>query len=299
MKPLRELLKKWDDPFFAEDWNSLLRQAQSRVVNAGVVNTREPEETFDWKVSTARFDAHSHWKVFVGVGFINDVIPSIVYLQRADPRGWVMPEDYPLPEKGEAGYSEFFANRDLLEADPPFLLVSAPPSPVSNVDFHLVSDAARIPFFRTAEMWEKTIFSAHVILTAAPWRPNFFPSALPPPPLSSYRVAVIPRLWSRSFAALAGGWIELARLFLVRDEKEGAPGDRLLVQQREFHSLAAAIVQPKQVVGGSIEAPVTGLALVDSFAMGMAASHNAVVSQVQAEVDNILATTASVEFWTV
>lgn len=296
MKPLRDLLKKRDDKFLADDWNSLVGQGRARCLNPGVVNTRDPADDFDWKVATARFDDRSKWKVFVGVGFINDALPSIPYLKIADPRGWEKPEGYPEPKPGEAGYSEHYVERDTLEDDPPFLLVDA------GSDFNPVSDAQRIPYFKTASMWEMQIFSAHVILTAQPLRATFFPLSLPPPPLVRYRLAVVPRPLSRTFAALAGGWVEIARLFLVRDEKSGPTGDRLLVQQREFHNLAASIVQPsQQFAAGPISAPVFGIGggLADSFAMGMAESYNSFVSQVQAEIDNILSTTASVEFWTV
>jgi len=303
MKNLRDLIKRRDDKFLADDWNSLVQQGRSRCLNPGVVNSQAPDPPFEWKVSAARFDERLKWKLFIGPGFINDSVPSISYLKKDDPRGWEKPSDYPEPKPGESGYSEHFIDRDLLEEDPPFLLVEAPQAASGNEDFSPVADSARIPYFQTAEMWEKTIFRAHVILVAAPLRATFFPASLPPPPLARYRLAAVPRPLSRSFGALAGGWVEIARLFLVREEKDGPAGDRLLVQQREFHNLAASIVRPHQeFAAGPISTQSfggIGAGLADSFAMGMADSYNAFVSQVQAEIDNILFTTASVEFWTV
>lgn len=295
MKKLTDLLKRRDDKLFAEDWNSLVHQGRARFLLPGVVNSQDPEDAFPWQVTTARFDDRFRWQVSVAPGFINDTVPSIVYLKKGDPRGWVPPDDYPAPAPGEPGYSEHFLDRDLLESPPPAILVTAPET--TAADFTPVPDTLRLPFFRTEEMWLKTIFSAHVILTAAPLRASFFPPWLPPPPLARYRLAMVPRLPARSFAALAGGWVELARLFLVRDTDPAA--DELLVQQREFHHLAASIVTPSQTLGTIPSLGYSGLPLADSFAMGVADTANAFASQLQAEIDNTLATTASVEFWTV
>ncbi len=298
MKSLRDLQKKRDDRLLADDWNSLVQQGRARMLDPGVTNTRDPVEDFSWKVTTARLD-DLRFKVFVGPGFINDAVPTISYLRNADPRGWKMPDDYPDLSPEDPGYSAYFLDRDLLEEDPPFLLVSVPLDSTGNADFSPVSDNQRIPFFKTADMWEKTIFSARVILTATPLRAAFFPASLPPPPLVRYRLAAVPRPLSASFAALAGGWLEIARLFLVRDEKNGGIfSDRLLVQQREFGNLAASIVTPSMQIAPGMSSPDSS-GIGGSLAMGMADTYNSFVSQVQAEIDNILSSTASVEFWTV
>lgn len=304
MKRLAELVKKRDDKLLAEDWNSLVGQGRARILADGVANTREAPQDYSWKTSTARFDAARKWKVFVAPGFINDTVPAISYLKNDDPRAWDKPADYPAPKPGETGYSEYFIDRDLLETDPPFLLVESPEGNDANASFSPVSDAARIPYFQTEAMWEKQIFSAHVILVSTPLRSTFFPASLPPPPLARYRLAVVPRPLAATFAARAGGWLELARLFLVRDEKTGPAGDSLLVMQREFHNLAASVVTPsQQFAAGQMSSPASfggiGLGLADSFSMGISDTYNAFVSQIQAEIDNILAPTASVEFWTV
>lgn len=295
MKSLRDLIKKRDDKFLAEDWNSLVAQGRSRILAPGVINTQEPQDNFSWKVTSARFD-DLRWKVFVAPGFINDAVPTISYLKNADPRGWAKPDSYQEPSPGDPGYSEYFIDRDLLEDDPPFLLLSSPTDAEGNSDFAPVADSQRIPFFQTEDMWEKTLFSARVILTAAPLRAAFYPASLPPPSLVRYRLASVPRPLAAYFAALAGGWVELAQLFLVRDDNNGGIlSDRILVMQREFFNLAASIVTPSQQFAPSL----SGIGLADSFAMGVSDTYNSFASQVQAEIDNILSPTASVEFWTV
>lgn len=303
MKNIRDLIKARGDKLLARDWNDLVNEGRARCLEPGPVRQFVPDPDYFWKTSTARMDAERKWSVSVGPGWINDVVPTIPYLKTADPRGWVKPAGYVEPARGDRGFSEYFIERDLLEPDPPVLLIEAPVGEEGNEDFALVTDAQRIPYFRTEAMWPLRIFSAHVILVAAPLRATFFPASLPPPPLATYRLATVPRPLATTFAVLAGGWLELARLYLVRDDEAGPSGDRLLVQQREFRNLAATIVRPSISAGGTIDIPGSfggiGAGFADAFATGVAQTYNAFVSQVQAEVDGLLEQTATVEFWSV
>lgn len=290
MKGLRELTKRAGDVLRADDWNSLAQQARARALVPGHINAESEDGDHEWRVKPSRLEDRENrkWRLDITPGFINDAVPTILYLRENDPRGWVMPLDYPAPRQGERGFHPTMVDRDLLERDTPWLLVQSPSEPTGNTDWTPVPDNQRIPFFQTAEMWEKKLYSGHVILSAAPLKPNFGPYTNPAPALVQYRLFHTPRPPVRTFGARLGGWIELAKLWLVRDEDEDPARDEIKVQPREKTSLAAAIVEPgKEVLD------IFDLLARDGGVVGLFAS------LAQSQLETEFEAAASVEFWTV
>lgn len=290
MKRVSELIKRGGEQLQADDWNSLVQLARQRCFEMGVVLADAPD-VHEWMTSARRWDGDAtgmKWRVDVLPGFINDEVPTMIYLRANDPRGWVMPDGYPAPKEGEKGYSATTVDRELIEAERPWLLVTVPqPGEHSgNGDWEAVADGNRIDFFRTEEMWRLELFSSWVILTASALRPSFLPLNYPAPSLARYRVCSSKSRPSAAFGTRVGGWIPLARLWLTRDEQDPQT-DRVYVEQKEFFSLGSAIVQPGTELIDVLE-PLQSDPLLGGPA-----------SWAIADLNSSLDSAASVEFWTV
>ena len=151
-----------------------------------------------------------------------------------------------------------------------------------------VADAARPDTFTDAASWELELLSAHVIVTALPQRAGYDPITLPPPRLRRYRYSVAGALPSANYGARAGGWLELATLYLLRDKS--APLDaELFIRQRVFTAQWAIIVQPGADIPALIQ-PVTlnvqtGLPMADAFIGAADATAQALADATRAELE--------------
>jgi hypothetical protein len=283
--------------------NELLKHLlRSRFL--GGIPIAKPARPFGhpWRVRADRFapppgsplDPDRAWTATIAPGTVNDDPPSILYLAKDDPRGWT-PSVNQL--SAISPQPSAFIERDLLDGlpdDPPWLLLSAPAINASagalqHGDFSAVADAGRLDFFRTAEMWDKQLFSARVILSAAPVKIGAFDPRLPAPRLKRFRLYTTPVLPGRAFGAQAGGWIEIARLWLTRDDNAtGADGDEMYVEQKVFWDLQTAVVQP------SLDSVGLGGAAIQA---GDAVSQ-AFTDLLVGEVGNILDEASFAAFWT-
>lgn len=261
-----------------------------------------------WRVSVARFeppeeyagplDPAATWALTVAAGVINDTLPSILYQRTADPRGWTLLDDYATPQLGEPGYDPRWIERDALDDfdAPPFLILRDPPTSGATLvqgDFTQITDAQRPGIeggaFCGEDTWELELWRAHVLLTATPLRATFFAAELPPPRLTRYRLATSPAKPSPNFGASAGGWIELATLYLLRDP--AVPEDvALLVRQREFWLVWAVVAQPG---GGLVDIFDTAADLPPGILPP------GFTDLLRADLEDTLAGAATAEFWTV
>lgn len=265
--------------------------------------------------ATAAIAEKRLWRIFVGMGCINDEPAAIQYLRTGDPRGWTMPRDYPPARKVAKLYGPDypFVDRPLYETRArPHLLLTAPDKAGQDLGgFELVKDAGRPLFFRTKKMWDREIYRAHVGVTITPFRAD-------PASLNLAAGGAVARRW-RVFAGklpvrVSGSGVnalgshELARLYLVRTP--GKPErDELHVQQRSYWSLhnRSAISQSLlELAGALVEATVAfDLGVIGLGGAGLAvgvtalAIEAALVNLLLADLENIAAETSSLEFWSV
>jgi hypothetical protein len=256
-------------------------------------------------VTATRFDpppqstlpAESTWRIDIAAGVINDQLPTILYLRQSDPRGWVLGPDYVETEKPRIG--DVFVERDALDDadDPPFLVVSDPPtttvsSPTVRPDFVRVPDAQRPALeagaFCSEEDWTLDLWRASVILTAAPIRSSYFAAELPAPSAVKFRLYTSGAKPVATFAASSGGWLELATLYLLRDPKDPLGTAEIRVRQREFYPFWNMTLQP----GGQLVTLLDAAAQVFSGPPGFA-------DLLRNQLEDTLSGAASSEFWTV
>lgn len=246
------------------------------------------------------------WRIYIGPGTINDRVATITYKTTGDPRGWTPPEGYAI----EAGAQT--VDRKLTEQlDPPYLLAVAPSTDgKSPGDFLRMSDEIRKryrSFFRTAEMWERELWTASVFVTAEPLTPGIAWDRLGfPLPVRNgrFRCMVRPQMPATPQGTQLGGTHQLAELYLVR--VPGKPElDRLYVEQRCFWSLwtANADISPFGEFQPFIDTAVSGLdalagGLGGAIASGAYAFANAVTLGALQEIADLYASASSVEFWT-
>lgn len=298
------LIKPGSSPFPTAAQNNGLVRALERERLLGIIAQLGDPPAFPhpWKVRASRFEPPAGsplkpgkaWRVDIAAGTINDTLPTLLYLRKDDPRGWKAPDDYLTLQPGEKGYDSRWIERDLLDdpADPPCLVLNDP-DPKIPPDFTKVSDTLRNTIeagaFTGEDTWELELWRAHVILSATPFRAAIFDGSLPPPRLAKYRLYSTPARPAATVGAQAGGWVELATLYLLRDPD--APDDaQLLVRQREFWPLWSQVVQPGTDILDPFGPDGTGLfGGLDDLLFEIA----------QEEIEEILADAATVEFWTV
>lgn len=221
-----------------------------------------------WQVTVARFEptatstlaADSTWSVKVVAGTIMDRIASIPYLRKNDPRGWVPPDGYVEPvtidtQAGTAPNSTWLDRDALDDPDaPPFLVLRDPAQGAKTApDLTLIPDAQRNGLeggaFTGAADWALELWRAHVILSATPFMASSFKLTLPPPSLVRYRLYTVAALPLPTVGVAAGGSIELATLYLLRDPKVPATAE-IRVREREFFSLWSQVVEPGSDLAG-------------------------------------------------
>jgi len=230
------------------DWANRSRKLDARYSQGDHKAFQHP-----WKVRTSRCDEIDRgWRVDVCAGIINDIVPSILYRRRDDPRGWKCPEDYvESPAKGERGWSADWVERDPLDDldDPPWLLIVAPePGATADPAWTLVPKERWPLFFSSQdELADAQIFRAYVMVSQNT-RQNVIASGtwlrgMKPPPMNKFRVGTLPARPMLSFT-LAGVWLDLATLWLVRSEPDHPDSDALYVQQNEFWPSWSAQIKP-------------------------------------------------------
>lgn len=201
-------------------------------------------------VDTLDFDVRA-WRVYVGMGTVNNRPAAISYLRTNDPRRWTMPADHPaIPEMIRYYGEEFlFIDRSLSErADRPWLQLQTPSRDGTDTgDFIKVTDALRPRSFRSRDAWEYDLFKASVFLTATPGRYSRVEDLVGfplPTKNKRFRVHVGRSMPVKPFGTAVGGAHELARIYLLRSPGGDPQNDTLLVQQRCFHSLWNANAEP-------------------------------------------------------
>ncbi len=197
--------------------------------------------------ASSGLDPDLAWKVEVSPGCVNDALVTMLYRRQKDPRGWVMPVDWPAPRPGDADYDMNWLERPLLDAfdEAPFLYVVAPAVGATKPDaMGFAPVAARIPYFQQPDFANVDLFLAFVFLSADTGIATAWTSGVPPR-LTRHRVFVGQRPNSNG---TDGGWLEVARLWLARGRTNGSPDpktDVIYVQQTLFWCVAATVAQPQ------------------------------------------------------
>jgi len=230
----------------AHTWNQMLKELERRLpkwVNVGWgTNTfihpfYTTAITWDDMPAWAPYDPKRVWRVDVVSGCVNDAVCSIAYKATGDPRGWTMSADYPFAP----GSTAAVIDRPLYDkSDPiPFLTMQTPSADLSDMQtFVPVNDSARPPFFRTAEMWEQSLFVTSVMVSTSPSLAVVFDPSLAAALTRRFRVFVgLPQ------TSLVTNVREIARLYLTRDPTNKPELDQIYVLQQCYWDLQAMIVQ--------------------------------------------------------
>ena len=296
----RLLIKPGESPIPSAAAQNAILDALLRNRLLGVIEETGPTPTFPhpWTVTTQRFEAppsgtatlnpDNTWAIFVAAGTVNDTVPSIVYARQGDPRGWV-PGNYVAPKVGDPNYDPRWIDRDATDDpdDPPFLAVRDPVlGQTTATDWTYITDDARISIeqgaFCGAADWELELWRSHVIVTGAPLMATFFDASLPPPRLAKYRLSATALLPTATYGAGAGGWQEIATLYLLRDPNDASSAE-IRVRPRQFWPLWAVISQP----GGAL------VSLVDAAGGGIFGG------LVSGQLQDVLQGAQTVQWWTV
>ena len=201
--------------------------------------------------SLSTLDPTITWAVNVAPGTINDGLPSILYQRAGDARGWRAPDGYVEQTIIGAGNKPDpnFVERDLLDdpTSPPFVTVQDA-VPGQKGDFTQIPDSDRMKIeggaFCSASDWEMELWRSHVLLSATPFTVATLNPLLPAPRLLTYRIYAVNGLPALGFGGDAGGWIELATLYLLRDPDTLTT--QIRVRQRVWWCLQGRIFQPGQ-----------------------------------------------------
>lgn len=318
---LARLYVRPGDRLSAARRDDLIRHLRRQMLT-GVTFTPGQSRPFEhpWRVTARRFEAPANgrakldpektWRLDIHPGIINDELPTLLYRRENDPRGWTPGDDFAMPVKGDKDYDPTFIERDLLDdlEDPPFLALKDPPriQPATDADklsrdFSLVPDENRPDVFMGAADWEKELWVAHVLLSATPLTVGIFEPAAPPR-LKRYRIYSTPKLPTPAFGALAGGWLELATIYLLRDP-QAMDDAELRIRQREWWPLWSIIVTPGADILASVTSQpidlVTGLPFADAAVAGANEANALLADMARAQIAGILEGASSVEWWTV
>lgn len=266
------------------------------------------------------------YAVTVGEGCVNDFPASIEYLAQGDPRGWIMPDNYPRYQYLQKLYGQAypFVDRPMWDdgTGAPFLLLTAPNANASDLGgFIKTPDGLRPDFFRTADMWARDLYQASVMVTVTPFEadPAEVNLAISGPRLIRWRVLCgqIPSNTTGNTNAGSGATgiatQELARIYLVRTPNHPELDDTY-VQQIVFWDLMAQSILDiplLEVIGlsaaaaGALDLGLLAVAAGSGSGAGLAIAtamvglSAAVVQLVVTNVQQIIAATSGVAFWTV
>jgi hypothetical protein len=241
----------------AQKWHNLCAEITRRLPRSFIDNRSGGDFFHPWKTTVDRWEESeigvfnnerkngTAWKVMVRTGLLNDDCATILYKKKDDPRGWVMPNDYPQPVWG----SPALIDRPLYEQtsipdDPPFTYVITPEEGARNTtDWTNVSGSTSVPeVFRTEDMNDAKLFKTSVYLTADAGLGAYIGYNIPiPQKMNRYRIAIGKLPSYPTYSAKEGGWVELATLWLVRpkqsDGSYSVQDDLIYVQQKTFWNL--------------------------------------------------------------
>jgi hypothetical protein len=218
-----------------------------------------------WRVRSRRFESRdgstldpaTTWRIDITPGTVNDTLAAIPYLRQNDPRGWNLPTNYIAVYSSlsvsVAAESSPWIDRESLDDldDPPFLVIPDPATGASSdKSWSRIPDSGRRSLmggaFCGAEDWELELWQAHVLLSAVPIKTYWFTENLAPPNLRRYRLYTSAKLPPISLPAQAGGCIEIATLYMLRDPKDKDPVSTatIRIRQRVWYPLWVTVVQP-------------------------------------------------------
>lgn len=229
----------------AHTWNQMLRELARRLPKW--INVERSTGIFihpfyttavpwDDMPKSAPYSQDRAWRVDVVSGCVNDVVAAIPYKSKDDPRGWTMPADYPFAPITP----ESVIDRPLYDkTDNPFLVMESPSADGADLkNFVPVQDDNRPPFFKTEEMWERSLFQTSLMVSADPALVIRFNPSLPSALRRRYRLFT-----GKPQTALVTNVKEIARLYLTRDSTNKPELDEVFVLQKVFWDLQAMIVQ--------------------------------------------------------
>ena len=271
------------DPIRAADRNALLLAMKERTPREGP-RPVATAASHPWKCRVEAGEKPRQWKLRMKAGFVDDREAPVAYLAEADPRGWKMPESFPAARLHGGVCERSWREKD----DPPYLLLDL------KRDFLPVADAARPPFFMTAEAWKLDLSMCSVYLTARP--------------VNLIAGRVLParhRTWAgkmpSSRTAYPYGIRELARVYVLAGKEEADAA--AFVQQREFYDLHSSPVEPimflpnYQPINTSFGG--IGFGLADGALAGFNIVNDLLTRQVNEALANMAVGTSSVEMWSV
>ncbi len=202
-------------------------------------------------------------------GTVNDVPPTVIYRAQDDPRGWT-------PDPPPTSDASTIIERSLTEFDAPWLLFTAPKpgaDPANTDQFVNVPDTVRPDFFRTEDMWKLDLYQASVYLSDL--LSEMVSTDFPLQYLNRLQ-RQIRLLGGRALPAVvatSGAYLELARLYLLRDpeDKDGS-GDRILVRQEVFYCVRGELIAPTDPItgdgGGGAYGDIAAGEIADLYAAG-------------------------------
>lgn len=245
-------------------WNELVAKAGRDVLLRGIVDNPQPSGEHHWKITTRRdvrdagvgrlqtvgldanarlpadYDARA-WRVYVGIGAVNNRPATVLYRRANDPRGWTMPASHPAIF--DTRQHPRLVERSLTEKiDRPWLMLETPSQDGTDPgDFYRVPPQQRPRALRARAAWDFALWRASVFVTGMP---GVFSSAegrwgfpVPVGTNSRHRVSLAAKMPTKRVGTAIGGSHELGRIYLLR-RPGGDPGtDTLMVQQRCFWSL--------------------------------------------------------------
>ena len=276
-----------DDLNWIVDWANRSRKLDARYSQGDHKSFPHP-----WKVRASRVDEIDRgWRIDVRAGVINDIVPSILYRRKDDPRGWEPDEDYAeSPAKGELGWNADWVERDVLDDldDPPWLLLLSPKaSDKADPAWTFIPRERWIPCFSQMDDMENAqIFRAYVMVSQntrqSVTQSGTWLHGMKPPAVNKFRIGTLPVRPGLS-NTLAGVWFELATLWLMRTNPDNPDEDALFVQQGAFWPSWCVQVKPTYDLGGGIGVPYVDM----------------MTEMVQQEINLLYDSAATVMNWTV
>jgi hypothetical protein len=257
------------------------------------------------------------WKVMVRAGCINDQLAAYTYRKQGDPRGWTMPAGF--VSAFNYGPNSQVVDRTSFDSDslwnPPWLLTTGPdyaaqnlgdyqpyvgerPAYFTGVNTLIVSNLGRIGGAQNGgtgtDITDWPLFTAGVICSATPIKATldftkYIPAATTQ--LKHFRLYT-GQMPIQTDNVDAGGAIELARLYLLRNPAAPVTGDQLFVEQLHFWCMQSIAVQPSLSIGtleGSID---SGLGDFGLGALGILSD------EFLDDAQNLLNESQTIEFFT-
>lgn len=271
------------DEIRAADRNALLEEMKARTPREGP-RPAAPSPPHPWKCRLEPAELPRRWKVRMKAGFVDDREVPVAYLAENDPRGWKKPDTFPAARLHGGVCERSWREKE----DPPYLLLDL------KKDFLPVGDAARPPFFMTADAWKKDLSMASVYLCARP--------------LGLIAGRVLParhRTWAGKMpsplTAFPYGIRQLARVYVLSGKEESDA--QAFVEQREFYDLHTAAVEPVKLLPDYQPINTSfggiGFGFADAALAGFNIINDSLIRQVNEALSNLQVGSSTVEMWSV